>query len=184
MRRTHTQGVQVIGLRGRSDSKDGNLRGQETWRGVLNRYPERNGWEGLNQCRKRCQLRYAYPMHVCCGGLRRNLRRFIRPNLRPAAAHFFHLSALPVHRTTACTFFAAHRGTGHAGQHRRNGSEQKEDRDDAGESARGISSIKRRVYVWVDASQPGVLTPEVVAVATPVTRRSRPACGRGGYCLQ
>jgi hypothetical protein len=134
MRRRHTGGVQVIGIRSRSDSQDSCFRSQKTGRGVLVRHkPDGRGQEvnRIGECGQVCD---ANPPDIGCRGRSRNLRSILCSNFRPAATHLFHLTALSVHCAAASAFFVTHDHIRQAGHNWRGCGEQKKDCNDAGET--------------------------------------------------
>ena len=134
-----------LGSRSGSDSEDGDSGDQQAgWKVVF--------W----QCQGRdCDARHGrrrhhehqllrqYPLHARrnegCG----HLRGFVSPNFGPAATHLLHLTALPVHGAAACAFLTTHRTSRDAGQHRSRCCEQKEDRNESGETTHDAVSIAR-----------------------------------------
>ena len=63
------------------------------------------------------------------------LRMRVGVDLGAAAAHLDHVAAVALHGFAAGTLFARHRNLGHAGQQRRCGREQDEDREEGGEAS-------------------------------------------------
>jgi hypothetical protein len=129
------QDVQVVGSRSKSDSKDGELRGEKAWRGTVFGEMGKRGHDGLGRHSQRCQPTYAEPRNI--SGYRRshNRRSSVHSNCCLATLLFHHLTALPVHRAAAGTFFMAHPTSSRTGQSGRNCDEQKEYRDKAGDTA-------------------------------------------------
>jgi hypothetical protein len=124
---------------------------------VFGRLLQQSGPYGLDRGDERRYLRDTDPMNISRRGCRRNLWSVVRPNFCPAATHLRHLSALAVHGSAACAFFAAHRATRDTGQKRRRCSEQKEDCDDAGEAAhRQIQYIALNAEFGADGVGDGV----------------------------
>jgi hypothetical protein len=95
--------------------------------------PDRRSYE-MNRSGKSGQMRHANPLDVGCRERRRDLRRLICPNFRPAAAHLFHISALPMHCLAASTFLMTHDYVGQASHDGCCCGEQQEDCNDAGET--------------------------------------------------
>ena len=88
-------------------------------------------------------MRHANPLDIGRGDCRRNLRRLIRPNFRPAAAHLRHISALPVHCLAASTFLMTHDQIGQASHNGCCCGEQQEDCNDAGETTHSYFKYNR-----------------------------------------
>lgn len=95
----------------RSDSEYGQLRGQQTWRGVLIGKLEQSRSDGLDGMGEGCD-----PFHNNQGDATMRssgceLRMIVGPNFRPAASRFRHLPARAVHGSAARTLFVIHRAT-------------------------------------------------------------------------
>jgi hypothetical protein len=135
MRRRHTLGVQVIGSKERSDSKDGYLRSQQSWWGVLLRRLKQGGWNDLYRGEDGREPRDHCPMNIRWRRCGCKLGMLVRPNLGLAAAHLRHLPAVAVHRPATSALLSVHRTTRHAGQQRRSGREHDQNRNESGESA-------------------------------------------------
>ena len=132
-----------LGTKGRSDSKDGNLCGQQTRRRVLVWSMEQRGWNHLNRGRSEREPVNHSPVKVDGLTLCGNLGVLVGLDLSLAAASLSHLSALAVHGGTAGILRMAHRITCYAGKNRRCSRQQKNQCEDARKAAHGSLHYRR-----------------------------------------
>ena len=137
----HTSGVHVIGSRSESDSKDSYSRDDRArWRVCIG-CPRHGAWNILELGDKRHKPIDYGKVEVERRSRGCKLRMLVTPNLRSATPHLLHAVAFAVHGAAAGALFLAHHAICHAGQQRRCGQEQDENREDTGQTAHAVISI-------------------------------------------
>lgn len=145
MKRKHTPGAQVIGFwRSESDTEDSDRYGEGSGRSMIHRARQQQervrpigGADGSKPRDHR-------PVHICFGRGGKKLRTFAGTQFHAATALLHHLSAAAVQHAAAGALFVAHRAIRYACQRGRNGKEQQNDCDQAGETTHIEYSIAFR----------------------------------------